>query len=135
VGRGLGGLIVWIWWVRGRGVALAETIHADHGYTAESPAIRALVAVLRSLPLAEQRLFLQFVTGSPRLPVGGLRALRPPLTVVRKPHTPPLTADAYLPSAMTCANYLKLPDYSSEAVLAAKLRVAMTEGQGAFHLS
>ena len=114
---------------------LAEAIHADHGYTADSPAIRKLVHALRTFSPAEQRQFLQFVTGSPRLPVGGLRALRPPFTVVRKSHEPPLSADDYLPSAMTCANYLKLPDYTTEDILLAKLRVAMTEGQGSFHLS
>jgi E3 ubiquitin-protein ligase TRIP12 len=32
----------------------------------------------------EQRAFLRFVTGSPRLPPGGLAALQPRLTVVRK---------------------------------------------------
>ena len=90
---------------------------------------------LRSFSPAEQRQFLLFVTGSPRLPVGGLRALRPALTVVRKAPDAPLGPDDYLPSAMTCANYLKLPDYSTDAVLAAKLRTAMTEGQGSFHLS
>jgi len=115
--------------------ALADALHADHGYTSDSAAIRKLVAVMRRFTIQEQRQFLQFVTGSPRLPVGGVRALRPPLTVVRKQAEPPLTADDYLPSAMTCANYLKLPDYSSEEVLLAKLRTAMTEGQGSFHLS
>jgi E3 ubiquitin-protein ligase TRIP12 len=32
----------------------------------------------------EQRSFLQFVTGAPRLPPGGLAALSPKLTIVRK---------------------------------------------------
>ena len=36
---------------------------------------------------------------------------------------------------MTCANYLKMPDYSSLSVLQNKLGVAIKEGQGAFHLS
>ena len=56
-------------------------------------------------------------------------------TVVCKPSEPPLTSDDYLPSVMTCVNYLKMPDYSSVDVLQAKLDVAIREGQGAFHLS
>lgn len=56
-------------------------------------------------------------------------------TVVCKPSEPPLTSDDYLPSVMTCVNYLKMPDYSSMQVLREKLRVAIQEGQGAFHLS
>ena len=33
-------------------------------------------------------------------------------TVVCKPSDPPYTSDDYLPSVMTCVNYLKLPDYT-----------------------
>lgn len=50
---------------------LAECIRPDHGYTAESRAIRMLIDILASYTREEQRLFLQFVTGSPRLPTGG----------------------------------------------------------------
>ena len=98
-----------------------------------------------------RRNYLQFITGSPKLPIGGMshpdriktyvnafvgfRGLNPPLTVVRKPHESPLTADDYLPSVMTCVNYLKLPDYSSKEVMKQKLRIAMVEGTGSFHLS
>jgi E3 ubiquitin-protein ligase TRIP12 len=36
---------------------------------------------------------------------------------------------------MTCANYLKLPPYSSAAVARERLVYAMAEGQGSFDLS
>ncbi len=65
----------------------------------------------------------------------GFTCLNPPLTVVRKPHEAPLTADDYLPSVMTCVNYLKLPEYSSKKVMGEKIVVAMREGVGSFHLS
>ena len=54
------------------------------------------------------------------------------LTVVRKNVSKP---DEELPSVMTCQNYVKLPPYSSVDVCRARLVMAMTEGQGAFHLS
>ncbi|XP_026324123.1 E3 ubiquitin-protein ligase TRIP12 isoform X4 [Hyposmocoma kahamanoa] len=114
---------------------LAECIRPDHGYTAESRAIRMLIDILASYSREEQRLFLQFVTGSPRLPTGGFKALNPPLTVVRKSLESSLDPDEYLPSVMTCVNYLKLPDYSSADVMRAKLRLAASEGQHSFHLS
>ncbi|KAJ2943828.1 hypothetical protein O0L34_g8156 [Tuta absoluta] len=114
---------------------LAEAIRPDHGYTAESRAIRMLIDILASYSRDEQRLFLQFVTGSPRLPTGGFKALNPPLTVVRKSLESSLDPDEYLPSVMTCVNYLKLPDYSSADVMRAKLRLAANEGQHSFHLS
>uniref|UniRef100_A0A0E0DSM4 HECT-type E3 ubiquitin transferase n=1 Tax=Oryza meridionalis TaxID=40149 RepID=A0A0E0DSM4_9ORYZ len=44
-------------------------------------------------------------------------------------------ADDDLPSVMTCANYLKLPPYSSKDKMREKLLYAITEGQGSFHLS
>lgn len=43
--------------------------------------------------------------------------------------------DKELPSVMTCANYIKLPQYSSKAVCERQLRLAYREGQGSFDLS
>jgi E3 ubiquitin-protein ligase TRIP12 len=68
-----------------------------------------------------------------RLP--GFKNLTPRFTVVLRSKEPPYTFDSYLPSVMTCVNYLKLPDYSSVGVLRKQLLLAMKEGQGAFHLS
>jgi E3 ubiquitin-protein ligase TRIP12 len=56
-------------------------------------------------------------------------------TVVCKPSEEPYTSDDYLPSVMTCVNYLKLPNYSGVEVMDRQLSKAMKEGQGAFHLS
>jgi len=85
---------------------------------------------------AHRRLFLRFLTGTPTLPAGGLQGLKPPLTVVRRESdNMSISSDEYLPSVMTCVNYLKLPPYSSREVLASKLLAAMRQGQGAFHLS
>lgn len=56
-------------------------------------------------------------------------------TVVCKASEPPYAPDDYLPSVMTCVNYLKLPDYSTLDVMRKQLLVAIREGQGAFHLS
>lgn len=57
------------------------------------------------------------------------------LTVVCKPAEAPYTSDDYLPSVMTCVNYLKLPNYSTLDVMRNKIMLAIKEGQGAFHLS
>jgi len=50
---------------------LMESCRPDHGYTQDSPAIKCLFEILSNYDASEQRLFLQFMTGSPRLPVGG----------------------------------------------------------------
>ena len=49
--------------------------------------------------------------------------------------SPDVNPDDYLPSVMTCVNYLKLPDYSTSDIMREKLRVAAMEGQLSFHLS
>ncbi len=41
----------------------------------------------------EQRAFLQFVTGCPRLPIGSFKALSPPLTIVKKAFDTPEVRD------------------------------------------
>lgn len=65
----------------------------------------------------------------------GFKSLTPMFTVVCKPSEPPYTSDDFLISVMTCANYVKLPDYSTKAMLRKRLLIAIEEGQGAFHLS
>lgn len=57
--------------------ALTDTIKFDHGYTATSTAISFFLDILTELDAADQRRFLRFVTGSPRLPPGGIAALHP----------------------------------------------------------
>lgn len=114
---------------------LLECCRPDHGYTHDSRAVKYLFENLSSYDINEQREFLQFVTGSPRLPVGGFRSLNPPLTIVRKTFETNDNPDSFLPSVMTCVNYLKLPDYSSAQIMREKLQKAAKEGQLSFHLS
>ncbi|KAG9547487.1 hypothetical protein KCU79_g15395, partial [Aureobasidium melanogenum] len=114
---------------------LMDSIKADHGFNLDSTSVKNLLQTMSEFTIPERRDFLQFVTGSPKLPIGGFKSLTPMFTVVCKPNEPPLMPDDYLPSVMTCVNYLKMPNYSSQEVLRAKLSVAIKEGQGAFHLS
>ncbi|CAG5095477.1 Similar to Trip12: E3 ubiquitin-protein ligase TRIP12 (Mus musculus) [Cotesia congregata] len=114
---------------------LMECCRTDHGYTPESRAIRFLFEVMSEYNSEEQRQFIQFVTGSPRLPVGGFKSLTPPLTIVRKTFDASMKTDDFLPSVMTCVNYLKLPDYTTLEIMREKLRIAAQEGQHSFHLS
>jgi len=114
---------------------LQDSCRTDHGFHQESQAIQYLYEILASYNRDEQRAFLQFVTGSPRLPTGGFKALTPPLTIVRKTLDGNQNPNDYLPSVMTCVNYLKLPDYSSREVMRQKLKVAANEGSMSFHLS
>ena len=114
---------------------IVEYLKFDHGYTRNSRAVGFLLEVLCEFDDATLAVFLKFVTGSPRLPVGGLARLSPRLTIVQKRPEDGVSPDAYLPSVMTCANYVKLPDYSSKEIMRERLLTAINEGQGAFYLS
>ncbi|KAJ3472989.1 hypothetical protein NLG97_g10588 [Lecanicillium saksenae] len=114
---------------------LTDSIKADHGYNMDSNSVKNLLQVMSEFDLSERREFLQFITGSPKLPIGGFRSLTPMFTVVCKPSEHPYTSDDYLPSVMTCVNYLKLPNYTDHETMRKRLITAMKEGQGAFHLS
>ncbi|EGD80892.1 hypothetical protein PTSG_11742 [Salpingoeca rosetta] len=113
---------------------LRACIKAEHGYDSSSPQVQQLLEVLVELDVDNKRKFVQFLTGSPNLPVGGFKALKPPFTVVMK-DAQGLSPDQVLPSVMTCQNYFKMPTYSSKDVLREKLLMAITEGQGSFDLS
>uniref|UniRef100_A0A131YX37 E3 ubiquitin-protein ligase n=2 Tax=Rhipicephalus TaxID=426455 RepID=A0A131YX37_RHIAP len=99
------------------------------GYTRDSPGFQRFVNVLVDMTGSERKAFLQFTTGCSSLPPGGLANLHPRLTVVRKVDA----SDGSFPSVNTCAHYLKLPDYSSEALLRERL-LAATREKG-FHLN
>lgn len=51
--------------------ALMDSIKADHGFNLDSPAVRNLLQVMTELSPTNRRDFLQFVSGSPKLPIGG----------------------------------------------------------------
>lgn len=114
---------------------LMDSIKADHGFNMDSKSVKNLLQTMSELTPTLRRDFLQFTTGSPKLPIGGFKALTPMFTVVCKPSEAPYTSDDYLPSVMTCVNYLKLPDYTNLDVMRKQLFTAIKEGQGAFHLS
>lgn len=115
---------------------LSAHIKAQHGYNPESRCFRDLLEMMAGFAPEDRRRFLTFATGAPSLPIGGFGGLKPPLTVVKKEAPPaPMTPDQFMPSVMTCANYLKLPEYSTAEVLRRKLEFAMSEGQSAFLLS
>jgi len=127
----------------------AETILSsmafEHGYTRDSPIVRNLANLMASFTSELRRLFLLFVTGAPRLPVGGFPSLSPKFTVTcKRPVTsgsPPSASttralsDAMLPSANCCFCLLKLPEYSTPEILKEKVLFAITNCQGSFDLS
>ena len=54
-----------------KALALMDSIKADHGYNLDSKSVRNLLQTMSELSAPERRDFLQFITGSPKLPIGG----------------------------------------------------------------
>lgn len=52
-------------------LALMDSIKADHGYNLDSKSVRNLLQTMSQYTPEERRDFLQFITGSPKLPIGG----------------------------------------------------------------
>ncbi|RFU80245.1 e3 ubiquitin- ligase trip12 [Trichoderma arundinaceum] len=50
---------------------LMDSIKADHGYNMDSRSVKNLLQAMSELDLKQRRDFLQFTTGSPKLPIGG----------------------------------------------------------------
>lgn len=57
---------------------LLDSIKADHGFNMDSKSVRNLLQTMSELSAPQRRDFLQFVTGSPKLPIGGQYTLLTP---------------------------------------------------------
>lgn len=90
------------------------------GYTSRSPVVQWLWVVLGEMNHSQQREFLRFCTGAPKLQVGIFQ-----LKIQRAgPDTD------QLPTAATCFNILLLPEYASLDKVRSKLLVAINNAEG-----
>ncbi|EAY15865.1 hypothetical protein TVAG_160380 [Trichomonas vaginalis G3] len=100
------------------------------GYSKESNQFKWLCEFVESLK-EKTKLFVKFVTGNDLLPIGGISALNPQIRVIKMDEDIP---DKYFPSASTCSNLLKIPEYSSKEVFFAKMMDALYMGNERFDL-
>ena len=114
---------------------LFENLKPEHGYTKQSKIFNDLIKFMSNLDKNQRKRFLIFTTGCSRLPIGGFKSLSPKLTVVKKYCEDEDNPDDYLPTVMTCQNYLKIPEYSNYNILENKILFAMNEGCNEFNLS
>jgi hypothetical protein len=107
----------------------------SHGFSADSPQVTMFYELIGELSPREQSFLVRFITGSDRLPIGGLRNLSPPLTLAVRAVLPGQSPDETLPSVMTCTNYFKVPEYSSREMMKQQVLKAILEGQESFWLT
>ncbi|RZC35721.1 E3 ubiquitin-protein ligase HERC4, partial [Asbolus verrucosus] len=102
--------------------ALEEVATYKNGYTSSDQTIRWFWEVIHAMPLEDKKKFLLFLTGSDRIPIQGMKAIK--ITIQ------PTTDDKYLPVAHTCFNLLDLPRYQTKEKLRYKLMQAIQQTQG-----
>jgi E3 ubiquitin-protein ligase HUWE1 len=91
--------------------------------------------VVRSLSKEEKALFLQFVTGTSKVPLEGFKLLRGSTGVCRFSIHKEYGGPHLLPCAHTCFNQLDLPEYRSEEELQERLLLAIREGGEGFGIA
>jgi len=99
------------------------------GYGIDHPTITAFWRVVADMEEEQKRSLLKFVTSCSRPPLLGFKELDPPFCIQNAGSEPDR-----LPTASTCMNLLKLPDFKDAAVLKMKLLYAIESGAG-FELS
>ncbi|KAK4230121.1 hypothetical protein QBC38DRAFT_517455 [Podospora fimiseda] len=95
----------------------------------EHPTVKLFWQVMMEMEDSERRSVLQFVTSTPRAPLSGFSQLTPNFSIKDNG-----LDEERLPSASTCVNLLKLPQYRTATVLREKLLYAAKSGAG-FDLS
>jgi len=130
--------------IRGIDVSgLKNIMQYSGGYHPSQHSIQMFWEVLEEMNPRDQRAFLRFVTSCSRQPLLGFEVLNPKPCV----HQVRLSAEELvalqrggvikrvkLPTASTCMNLLKLPNYGDKAVLKERLLYSINSGAG-FELS
>jgi ubiquitin-protein ligase E3 C len=131
--------------IRGMDVAsLQQAMQYGGGYHSSQPVVQWFWEIMYELTPDHQRKFLKFVTSCSRQPLLGFSSLEPAPCIqqVRLPEALFAGGDSAetiakrtpLPTASTCMNLLKLPNYRSKQVMRQKLIAAIEAGAG-FELS
>ncbi|SCU81944.1 LADA_0C01992g1_1 [Lachancea dasiensis] len=104
--------------------------HTEYGdYSEQDQTIKDFWSILADFDSQDRLKFVKFVTSVPRAPLQGFRALNP-LFGIRNAGSDVTR----LPTASTCVNLLKLPDYQNRELLKTKLLYAIT-AEARFDLS
>ncbi|CAG9335559.1 unnamed protein product [Blepharisma stoltei] len=103
-----------------------------HNYTKTTPVIVWFWEVLEEFSHEERAEFLQFVTGSSKVPLEGFKSLPGMGGIQLFQIHKSFTDTDRLPTAHTCMNQLDLPEYPSKEILRSKLKLACSEGKEGF---
>ncbi|XP_073006653.1 E3 ubiquitin-protein ligase UPL2-like [Typha latifolia] len=102
------------------------------GYSNASPVIQWFWEVVQGFSKEDKARFLQFVTGTSKVPLEGFSALQGISGSQRFQIHKAYGSPHHLPSAHTCFNQLDLPEYTSKDQLQERLLLAIHEGSEGF---
>ena len=102
-------------------------------YTEESDVVKYFWEIIEFFDNDERAEFLQFVTGSAKVPLEGFCALQG-IGGINKFKISKVFDKNFdrLPTAHTCTNQLDLPEYPTKEILNERLRLAIKEGKNSF---
>lgn len=103
-----------------------------HNYNKDSPVIQWFWKCLRNFDKNQRAGFLQFLTGTSKVPLEGFSKLKGIGGSVQKFSIHKAFDNKKLPTSHTCMNQLDLPDYCSEEELRTKLLIAIEYGSEGF---
>ncbi|XP_067930960.1 probable E3 ubiquitin-protein ligase HECTD2 [Watersipora subatra] len=92
------------------------------GYHERDQNIKDFWAILHKLNEKGQKSLLRFITGSDRIPAGGMQEMEFKISRMHNPNM--------LPVAHTCFNHLVLPAYNDKKVMQQKLLMAISNTEG-----
>ena len=101
-------------------------------YTRDSQIIKWFWEILRDWDSDMRVNFLQFVTGTSKVPIEGFKLLRGLGGQIQKFQIHKVYNEALLPTAHTCLNQLELPEYKSKEQLKRNLKIALELGKEGF---
>lgn len=107
---------------------LRRNTNYSGGFTEDHPCVHSFWRVVDLFTDTQKRQLLKFVTSCSRPPLLGFKDLEPPFCI----HS--AGPEDRLPSASTCMNLLKLPEYLDDETMKEKLLYAVESGAG-FELS
>jgi len=128
-----------------RGIDIEDwkrNINYGSGYHESQPYVQGFWKIVSEMSIEEQRNLLKFITSCSRHPLRGFSQFTPLICVQKVPQysedqfeSAGGTMASRLPSAATCMNLLKLPEYDSIEVLREKLLYAIMNNNMGFELS
>uniref|UniRef100_A0A915Q1Q2 HECT-type E3 ubiquitin transferase n=1 Tax=Setaria digitata TaxID=48799 RepID=A0A915Q1Q2_9BILA len=102
---------------------LAQCTKYQNGFTESSQTVKDFWTVAKAMSTEEKKMLLQFITGSDRVPVGGLAKLE--VIIARNGDN-----KERLPTAHTCYNVMLLPDYGDLEITRERITKAISYSRG-----